>query len=155
MRRCVLWSMTVRVIVFCHDHPGGPTFDPDPVETSRRDVELSATPSGEHFAVVGWRHAGLAAAAMAAANPSRVDRLVLCGVPAPVDGLLDFDLGDITAKTLLLFGQKDEAAPTRHAWWWKDRIRDARVEMVPGAGSDIITAMWGRVLSHAAPGSLH
>ena len=149
-----LSSAVVRIIVFCHDQPGA-AFDPDPEETSRRKIELrSATPVGQKFALVGWRHAGLAAAALAAANPSRVDRLVLCGVPTPVDGVLDFDPGDIGAKTLLLFGQKDPAAPARHARWWKDRIRDSRVEMVPGAGSEIISTMWGRVLSHAAPGTL-
>jgi pimeloyl-ACP methyl ester carboxylesterase len=143
----------VRIIVFCHDQPGA-AFDPDPEETSRRKIQLRSTPVGENFAVVGWRLPGLEAAALAAANPSGVDRLVLCSVPAPVDGVLDFDPGDIGAKTLLLFGQKDPATPALHARWWKDRIRDSRVEMVPGAGSAIISTMWGRVLSHAAPGSL-
>jgi len=140
--------------MFCHDHADGAGFDPDPGETSRRDIVLCTTPPDGSFAAVGWRHAGLAAAALAASNPSRVDRLVLCCVPAPIDGALDFDPRDIAAKTLVLFGQADAEAPARHARWWKDHIPDARVEMVPRSGSDLLFAMWGRVLSHAAPGSL-
>jgi len=137
--------VAVRIIVFCHDQPGA-AFDPDPEETSRREIELRTSPQGERFAVIGWRHAGLEAASLAAANPFGVDRLVLCSVPAPIDGMLDFDPGDIGAKTLLLYGQNDPAAPARHARWWKDRIRDSRVEMVPNADSDIINTMWARAL---------
>ncbi|MDP1858364.1 MAG: hypothetical protein Q8K82_06830 [Gemmatimonadaceae bacterium] len=149
-----LLSVPVRVVVFCHDHPDERSFDPDPDETGRREIELRTTPPTGSFSVVGWRHAGLNAAALAAAAGSRVDRLVLCCVPAPLDAKLDFDPGDIAAKTLLLFGQADPDASSRHARWWKDHIPDSRVEMVPRAGSDIISTMWGRVLSHAAPSSL-
>jgi pimeloyl-ACP methyl ester carboxylesterase len=145
--------VAVRVIVFCHDQVGA-AFDPDPGETIRREIELRATPPTETFSAVGWRHAGVQAAALAAATPALVDRLVLCGVPAPEDGVLTFDPGDIGAKVLLLFGQKDPVAPARDARWWKERIPGARVEMVPGAGGDIISTMWGRVLSHAAPGTI-
>lgn len=150
----LLLSMPVRVVVFCHDHPDGRSFDPDPGETSRRQIELRTTPPTDSFSVVGWRHAGLSAAALAAGAGSRADRLVLCCVPAPIDATLAFDPGDIAAKTLLLFGQADADAPSRHARWWKDRIPDSRVEMVPRAGSDIVNTMWGRVLSHAAPNRL-
>ena len=144
----------MRVVVFCHDHPEGVDFDPDPSETGRREIELRKTAPTGIFGAVGWRQAGLAAAALAAADGSRVDRLVLCCVPAPIDAALGFEPGDIVAKTLLLFGQADPDAPARHARWWKDRIRGSRVEMVPSAGSDLVSAMWGRVLSHAAPDTI-
>ena len=139
------------IVVFHHDHPAGDAFDPDPQETSRRGVELGPAPESGRYAVVGWRGAGRAAAHLAAAEPSRVDRLVLCCVPAPMDTDPGFDPADIVAKTLLLFGQADPDAPASHARWWKKELRDARIEMVPRAGSDIIEALWKRVLSHAAP----
>jgi pimeloyl-ACP methyl ester carboxylesterase len=150
----VLVSASVRTVVFLHDHPDGDGFDPDAAETSRRDIKLSATPPAGPFAAVGWRFGGLTAAALAATLPSRVDRLVLCCVPAPIDAPPDFDPGNITAKTLLLFGQADPDAPAAHARWWKEHIRDARIEMVPRASSDIIDVLWKRVLSHAAPKTL-
>ena len=144
----------VRTVVFCHDHPDGPGFDPDPAETGRRDLELAPAPPAGVFAAVGWRRAGLAAAVLAATTPSRVDRLVLCCVPVPLDADPGFDPGDIAAKTLVLFGQLDSEAPAAHARWWKEHIADARVEMVPRAGSDVIERLWKRILSHAAPHSL-
>lgn len=129
-------------------------FDPDAEETAKRDVELVAAPGATVFAAVGWRGAGLRAAALAADHPARVDRLVLCCVPAPFEGPA-FDPGRITAKTLLLYGQADEEAPFAHAKWWKEHLRGAaRVEMVPRRGSDIIGLMWKRILSHAAPNTL-
>ena len=144
----------VRAVVFCHDHPDGRGFDPGPLETSRREVALTSKPSDGVFAAVGWRMAGLAAAELAAADPRRVDRLVLCCVPAPLDSNPSFDPADIAAKTLLLYGQLDTEAPPAHARWWKNHLVDARVEMVPRAGSDIISTVWKRVLSHAAPYTL-
>ena len=146
-----VYISTVRAVVFCHDHPEGARFDPDPAQTARRDIDLRSSPPPGGFAVVGWRLAGRQAASLAASEASRVDRLVLCCVPAPIDEPLDFDPAEIAAKTLLLFGQHDPDAPSRHARWWKDRIADARVEMVPRSSSEIIGTMWKRILSHAAP----
>jgi pimeloyl-ACP methyl ester carboxylesterase len=143
----------VRAIVFCHDHRDGTAFDPLPEETEKRDVELVSEPPGRTFAAVGWRTGGLRAAALAASYQSQVDRLVLCCVPIPTDER-PLDPGAITAKTLLVYGQLDEEAPFRHARWWKKHLRDARVEMVPRRGNDIIDVMWKRILSHAAPHTL-
>ena len=143
----------MRTIVFCHDHPAGAAFDPNAAETEKRDVELVGEPSAATFAAVGWRSAGLRAAALAATHPERVDRLVLCCVPAPFEDRT-FDPGGIAAKTLLLYGQLDEETPFAHAKWWKEHLPAARVEMVPGRGSDIIDVMWKRILSHAAPNTL-
>lgn len=140
----------MRRILFCHDHPDGARFDPNPAETSRRDVEFVTELSDDTFAAIGWQKAGLRAAALAASHSEHVDRLVLCCVPAPIDDV-GFDPAKIAAKTLLLYGQLDEEAPSRHAKWWKDHLAHARIEMVPGRGSDIVDVMWKRILSHAAP----
>lgn len=147
-------SRSMKNVVFCHDHPDGEAFDPDPSETAQRSIKLGHAIGNGQFAAVGWRRGGLAAAKLAATMPDRVDRLVLCCVPAPIDHDPDFDPRDIAAKTLLLFGQADPDAPSQHARWWKSHLQNARVEMVPGAGSDIIHALWKRTLSHAAPNSL-
>ena len=141
-------------VVFCHGHPDADDFDPDPVETGRRNIELVTHPGEGHFAAIGWGVEGVRAAELAATDPSRVTRLVLCGVPADPESL-SFDPAAITAKTLLLYGQMDEDAPPRHAEWWKGQLsHGARVEIVPRRGNDFIDDMWGRVLSHAAPHTL-
>jgi pimeloyl-ACP methyl ester carboxylesterase len=143
-----------RPVVFFHDGPGG--FDPDPVQTGRRNIELTTVPPDGRFASVGWGVGGLRAAELAAQRGADVTRLVLCAVPAPAGGEgLTFDIGSIVAKTLLLYGQVDQDAPPSSAEWWKTNLPGgARVEIVPRHGSDFVEAMWGRALSHAAPGSL-
>jgi len=50
----------VRTVVFCHDHPDGPGFDPDPAETGRLDLELAQLrPPGSSLRSAGagpdWR----------------------------------------------------------------------------------------------------
>ena len=142
-------------VVFCHDE-AAEAFDPDPAETARRDIELKVSPPDGVFAAVGWRSAGLRAAELAARRGPDVARLVLCAVPAPThEDDLGFDVGSIVAKTLLLYGQTDEDAPPSAAEWWKKHLPGgARVEIVPRRGSDFIAGMWGRVISHAAPGSI-
>lgn len=136
--------------MFCHDDPEGSSFDPRPEETAKRDVAIVGEPPDGTFAAVGWRAAGQTAARLAATYPGRVDRLVLCCVPAPFE-TADFDPGQIAAKTLLLYGQFDEDAPFAHAKWWKDQLANARVEMVPRRGSDILDVVGKRILSHVAP----
>ena len=139
--------------MFCHDHPDGDAFDPQPQETSRRDVQLAPPPNRGTFAAVGWRHAGLRAAELAAKAPKRLDRLVLCCVPAPT-GDLTFDPGAIAAKTLVIYGQYDDEAPAGDAKWWKSHLVSARIEMVPKHGNDVIELSWKRILSHAAPNTM-
>ena len=131
-------------------------FDPDPTETARRNIELTTAPPNGGFAAIGWRSGGLRAAELAALRGPDVTRLILCAVPAPADeDDLSFDIRSIEAKVLLLYGQTDPDAPPRSAEWWKKHLpHGGRVEIVPGRGSDFLAAMWGRVLSHAAPGSL-
>ena len=137
----------------------GSGTDPDPQLTWARgvtllgevgtDAELNiAAPVG----VVGSSVAGLDALAFAARHSQLVDRVVLLATPIPEDeGSLGFELSDVTAKTLLLFGGKDLLTGSRHGVWWQKRLPDARLEMNPQGGHELLVPMWKRVLSHLAP----
>lgn len=63
-----------------------------------------------------------------------------------------FDLADVAAKTLVVAGQADALAGHAHGAWYQRSLPDARLEMVPGVGHLAIAPMWGRILSHLAPG---
>jgi pimeloyl-ACP methyl ester carboxylesterase len=62
-----------------------------------------------------------------------------------------FEPEAVEAKTLLLYGSHDPLAGPRHGHWWGERLPDARLEVVPGAGHLLVIPMWHRVLSHLAP----
>ena len=128
-------------------------FDPMPEETAKRDVELSTEWNGTPAGVVGYAEGGWVALTLAAEHAQLVDRLVL--VSAPVAGAepTAIDLDSIRAKTLLLFGMQDEAVSPADRNWWRDRL-NARLEMVPNGGHDILVRTWPRVLSHLAPHTL-
>jgi pimeloyl-ACP methyl ester carboxylesterase len=64
-----------------------------------------------------------------------------------------FEPEAVQAKTLLLYGSRDPVAGQRHGSWWQKRLPNARLEVVPDAGHLLIVAMWGRALSHLAPGT--
>lgn len=85
-----------------------------------------------------------------------VDRLALVAVPAPAEPLDRDDLAEVMAsvpaKTLILNGQKDEAAGNAAATWFRDNLASARVEMLPGVTRVSLADVWARVLSHLAPG---
>ena len=137
----------------------GSDTDPDPQLTWARGVTLlgghgtgaemnNAVPVG----VVGSSVAGLAALAFAARHSGQVERVVLLGTPIPEgEGSLGFDLSDVTAKTLLLYGAKDPLTGSRHGVWWQKGLPDARLEMSPQGGHELLVPMWKRVLSHLAP----
>jgi pimeloyl-ACP methyl ester carboxylesterase len=61
-----------------------------------------------------------------------------------------FELADVRAKTLLLYGAKDAIGP-RHGKWYKERLPDARYEQLPNAGHLAVMLIWKRALSHLAP----
>ena len=125
--------------------------DPDPDATAARDVELLAEWPDGNAAVVGWSSAGWAATELAARHPSEVERLVLVATPRPEEdvGWLD----DVAAKTLLLYGSADPETGSSHARWWQRRLGNARVEMSPGGGHDLLALLWPRILSFVAPGA--
>jgi pimeloyl-ACP methyl ester carboxylesterase len=130
---------------------GAAAADPDPAETAKRDVELADEWDGTPAGVVGWLDGGRVAVELAASHPDLVDRLVLVSTPIP-------SLGEpqppaVSAKTLLLYGSKDAAGATGRRRG--GRIGSAgAIEMVPGAGSDILVHVWPRVFSFLAPRSL-
>ncbi len=266
-----------RTVVFCHPAPGSGAFDPDPLQTAKRDIRLIAvdrpgvgvsdpvdpdewsTVSGaasdifeilgkvdaKSVGVAGWSAGGRVALALAARAPELVDRVVLIGTPAPdehvpwmlddergaiaalrgssptearsimmdqmsqafpgpltseqwlpmlavgdadeeivtqpgvrdrldammqeafaqgfigmVDDILGFtlqpwgfELSDVQATVLLIYGSKDPVASSRHATWWQKNLPRARVEMTPGVGHLLVVPRWGRTLSHLAPGT--
>lgn len=138
----------------------GADTDPGPELTWARGVTLLAAddagaappddgpPDDGPVAVVGWSVAGLDALAFAARNAHVVDRVALIATPIPSD---DRPAPSIPAKTLLLFGDKDPLTGSRHGTWWQRALPDARLEMQPGGGHDLLTPTWKRVLSHCAP----
>jgi pimeloyl-ACP methyl ester carboxylesterase len=97
--------------------------------------------------LVGVGEGGWNAVELAAAHGALVERLVLVATP-PLDGA---EPRAVSAKTLLLYGSRDGGQ--KRANWWKDRL-GGRIEMIPGAGDDILERVWPRALSHVAPGSL-
>jgi dienelactone hydrolase len=137
----------------------GAESDPDPELTWSRGVTLVADDgAGDEVGhagpvgVVGWSTAGLAALSFAARHPGTVDRVVLVSTPIPEsEENLDFKLSDVAAKALLLFGGKDPLTGSRHGTWWQKRLPQARLEMNPQGGHDLLTPMWTRILSHLAP----
>jgi pimeloyl-ACP methyl ester carboxylesterase len=123
--------------------------DPDPAETARRDVELVAAWTPGVTGVAGRWEAGWEALRLAGEHPE-IERLVLLGTPR-----LAAEVAPVAAKTLLLYGTKDERAGSRDARWWKAQLGDARIEMSPGRGhDDLLPGLWPRVLSFLAPGAL-
>jgi pimeloyl-ACP methyl ester carboxylesterase len=62
-----------------------------------------------------------------------------------------FEPEAVEAKTLLLYGSHDPIAGPRHGRWWRERLPNARLEVVPGAGHLLLIPMWPQVLSHVAP----
>jgi pimeloyl-ACP methyl ester carboxylesterase len=144
--------MSVRRIVLCLP-ADRPFFDPRPDETSRRDVELAADWDGAPAGVVGWAAGGWAALALAAEHNRLVDRLVLVSAPAPGTEPEAIDLDAIQAKTLLLYGMRDDAVSSTDRNWWRDRL-SGRFEMVPNGGRDVLAQTWPRTLAHLAPHTL-
>jgi pimeloyl-ACP methyl ester carboxylesterase len=126
-----------------------PPTDPDPEETLRRDVEVVAAWDDACVGVAGWSDYGWGAVRLAGEHP-QIERLVL--LATPIDEAAE--VPEIAAKTLLVFGAKDERTGSRAARWWKEQIPHARIEMSPGLGHDLLAARWARVLSHLAPGTL-
>jgi pimeloyl-ACP methyl ester carboxylesterase len=161
-----------RTVVFCHAAPGSGAFDPEPTQTSARAVSLLAVdrPGYGRFDPVGadeWATVSGAAGDVAdvldqlGAGPVGVAMLTAAfaqgaaGMAADIAGYClqpwGFEPADVKAKTLLVYGARDATAGPRHGSWWQERLPDARLEVVPGAGHLLVIPMWERVLSHLAP----
>jgi len=62
-----------------------------------------------------------------------------------------FEPDAVEAKTLLLYGSHDPLAGPRHGVWWRERLPNAGLEVVPDSGHLLLIPMWSRVLSHLVP----
>ena len=62
-----------------------------------------------------------------------------------------FEPEAVEAKTLLLYGSHDPLARPEHGRWWRERLPDAQLEVVQGAGHLVVIPMWHRALSHLVP----
>ena len=141
--------MAARRIALCL--PDGMTpHDPDPAETTRRDVELVHGWDESAGGVIGFGQGGWQAVELAATQRTTVERLVLVSTP-PLEAEHASGLGAIDARTLFLYGSRDGGQ--RQASWWKEHL-GGRIEMVPGEGREILGRVWARALSHVAPGTI-
>ena len=141
--------MAARRIALCL--PDGVTpHDPEPAETTRRDVELVHGWDESAGGVIGFGRGGWRAVELAATRRTTVERLVLVSTP-PLEADQAPGLEAVDAKTLLLYGSRDGGR--RQATWWKEHL-GGRIEMVPGEGREILGRVWARALSHVAPGTI-
>jgi pimeloyl-ACP methyl ester carboxylesterase len=94
---------------------------------------------------------------------ARLDRMLQHGMASGAGPLADdilsyasqpwgFRPDDVQAKTLLLYGMADGVVKGAHARWWKDRLPNSRVEMMPKLGHLLVVPAWKRVMSHLATG---
>ncbi len=113
--------------------------------------------------LVGYGPTGSLALLVAASLGLDIDRLALIAVPAPGTPLDRDDAAEVmarvTAETLIMNGQHDPDAAAAAARWHHEHLSASRVEMVPGAavpapdGRLALADVWGRVLTHVAPGT--
>jgi pimeloyl-ACP methyl ester carboxylesterase len=152
-----------RVVVLCHPAAGA---DPDPIQTGERAVRLIGVdwPACDQTAddlaqvldakglgpvgVAGWGAGAELAAALAARRPDLVSRLVIGAAGEPSAAV-----GEVAAKTLLMYAQSDPAAGPRDGRAWQRQLGGGgRLETIPRATHLPIGPLWKRVLSFLAPG---
>ena len=74
-------------------------------------------------------------------------------VLSSADGDWGFDLDDVKAPTLLVYGAKDPVVPSAHGRWYRRHLRatSAHLTVVPRAGHLVIAPAWRRILEHVDP----
>ncbi len=70
---------------------------------------------------------------------------MIVSLPFPDELPEDMDLGAVTAKTLLLYGTADTRTGNSHGTRWQKKLPNARLEMVPNGGHDLLVPKWGRI----------
>ena len=65
-----------------------------------------------------------------------------------------FDLGAVRAPVRLVTGQRDTTCPPAFAHWFAAHLPDARVEVVPEAGHDLLLVRWTELLQGLGTGAL-
>ncbi|MDJ0791325.1 MAG: hypothetical protein QNJ71_05465 [Acidimicrobiia bacterium] len=125
-------------------------FDPGPEETAKRDVRLVSEWDTDTGGVVGWSSGGWEALRLATMHTD-LPRLVIVSLPFPDEMPSKFDPDAVMAKTLLIYGSADSLTGNRHGTQWQRALSDARLEMSPGGGHDLLVPAWKRILSFLAP----
>lgn len=59
-----------------------------------------------------------------------------------------FDPADVAHPVLLGYGAADERVPPAHGVWFRDQLRDARLEVVPAVGHLVVVPFWNTALDH-------
>ena len=129
---------------------GSELVDPGPDETAQRDLRLSTEWDSDTGGVVGWSSGGWDALRLAIEH-EELPRLVVVSLPFPEEMPAGFDPRAVQAKTLLIYGSADTLTGHRHGASWQKALPNARLQMKPGGGHDLLAPMWKRVLSHLAP----
>jgi pimeloyl-ACP methyl ester carboxylesterase len=64
-----------------------------------------------------------------------------------------FDLDEVRAPTLLVYGAKDPIVSSEHGRWYRSRLRNAspHLTVLPRAGHLVIAPGWPRILQHVDP----
>lgn len=64
-----------------------------------------------------------------------------------------FDLEDVRAPTLLVYGAKDPIVPSAHGRWYRKHLPNAhpRLKVVARAGHLVVAPAWERILEHVDP----
>lgn len=124
------------------------TLPPDPAQTAAL-AQLGISPGTDGAALhrpgLRARLAGMLEAAFA--QGARGMALDVAGYTLQPWG---FDPHDVHVETLLLYGQADPIAGSRHANWWLTALPDAWLQMVPGAGHLVVAEAWDQVVAYLA-----
>ena len=65
-----------------------------------------------------------------------------------------FDLGTVRAPVRLVTGEQDTTCPPTFAHWFAAHLPDARVEVVPDAGHDLLLVRWSELLQGLRAGAV-